>query len=263
VVSKVKIAILQVATLMGQPHKNRVRLESLLHEVISEDVDVAVFPETWNFGFFPDNIAEVAEDTKNSESLEWMKATAKKNKINIVGGSIAVKENGQLFNRSYILNRQGEEIYYYDKSHLFSPGKEPDYFTPGNQNKVFTLDGVPCAVQICYDLRFPELARKQALEGAEIIFVPAQWPHPRSSHWVALNKARAIENQVFIISNNGCGQAGNLTLCGHSNAFDPWGEELLLLGQKEGAHTVTLDLSKVQEARSKIPVLKDRRPEMY
>jgi omega-amidase len=258
-----KIAIIQVATQLGQPQKNKITLESYLNHALPQKIDTVIFPETWNIGFFPEDPVGVAEDVERSESLQWMKEYAKHHSINIVGGSIAIKEQGKLFNRCYIINRQGEVVYYYNKAHLFSPGKEPDFFTPGDQNELFELDGIPCAVQICYDLRFPELARTQALDGAKILFVPAQWPHPRCNHWVSLNKARAIENQLFVVSNNGCGSAGPLKSCGHSAVFDPWGEELLLFGEDEGSHVITLNLQAVDEVRSKIPVFKDRLPHLY
>jgi len=257
------IAVLQVATLLGEPQKNRIVLESHLRQVMTAEVDVIMFPETWNVGFFPEDLDKVTQEVEGNECLEWMKATALKYQVNIVGGSIAIKENGTFYNRAYVINRQGEIVCKYDKAHLFSPGKEPDYFTAGNQNQGFELDGVPCAIQICYDLRFPELARKQALNGAKVIFIPAQWPHPRSSHWVTLNRARAIENQLFVVANNGCGQAGSLTSCGHSNVVDPWGETLYLAGEQEESQIVHLDLNKVDEVRNKIPVFKDRLPELY
>ncbi|WP_025027242.1 carbon-nitrogen family hydrolase [Caldalkalibacillus mannanilyticus] len=257
------IALLQVATLLGQPQKNRVRLESLIHEIMAQKVDVLMFPETWNVGFFPENIEEVTQSVEQNECLEWMKATAKKHQVHIVGGSIALEDQGKLYNRAYVINREGQIVYAYDKAHLFSPGKEPDFFTPGAENHLFELDGVKCGIQICYDLRFPELARKQAVSGAQVIFIPAQWPHPRSKHWVTLNQARAIENQVFIVANNGCGKAGNVVSCGHSTVVDPWGEQLLVAGEEEGVHLVSLQLEKVNEVRSKIPVFQDRLPSLY
>lgn len=258
-----KIALIQTATLLGQPQKNRECLSVYLKQAVKENVDTVIFPETWNVGFFPDNIEELAEDVEASDSLNWMVESARAYHINIVGGSIAVRDNKEIFNRSYIINRRGEVVYHYDKGHLFSPGKEPLYFTAGEQNELFELDGISCAIQICYDLRFPELARKQAMDGAKILFVPAQWPHPRSNHWITLSKARAIENQFYVVTCNGCGTAGNLVSCGHSSLYNPWGEELILAGEDEGIHVTNLDLKQVEEARSKIPVFQDRRPQLY
>lgn len=258
-----KIAIIQTATLLGHPEKNRETLFTYVQQAVKEKIDTVIFPETWNVGFFPENIEEIVEDVKKSESLKWMQEVATSYQINIVGGSIAIKEGEKLLNRCYVINRQGEVVYYYDKAHLFSPGREPSYFTAGEQNKLFELDGIPCAVQICYDIRFPELARKQALAGAKLLFVPAQWPHPRSNHWVALSKARAIENQLYVVTCNGCGVAGKIVSCGNSGLYDPWGEELILAGEEEGIHVASIDIPLVEEVRSKIPVFQDRLPLLY
>lgn len=258
-----KIALIQAATWLGQPQKNRESLSANLQQALKDNVDTVIFPETWNVGFFPENIEELAEDVEASDSLKWMMESAKAYHINIVGGSIAVREGNKILNRCYIINRQGKIVYHYDKGHLFSPGKEPLYFTAGEQNELFELDGISCAIQICYDIRFPELARKQALAGAKILFVPAQWPHPRSNHWITLSKARAIENQIYVVTCNGCGIAGNLVSCGHSSVYNPWGEELILAGEEEEIRVTELDITQVEEARSKIPVFQDRRPHLY
>jgi omega-amidase len=258
-----KVAMIQVATILDQPHKNRVCLEAYLQDVMKQRVDTVVFPEMWDVGFFPENIKQTAETHDENKCLVWMQDWAKAHRVNIVGGSIAVKEGENLYNRCYVINREGEIVTHYDKIHLFSPGKEPQSFTPGQKNELFELDGTSCAVQICYDIRFPEFARKQALAGAKILFVPAQWPHPRSNHWVTLNKARAIENQLFVVATNGCGIAGKLKSCGHSAVYDPWGEELVHASESEQVCVTMLDVDTVDEVRAKIPVFEDRRPLLY
>jgi omega-amidase len=258
-----KVAIIQMATILDQPHKNRVYLESYLQDVVKQTVDTVVFPEMWDVGFFPENIKETAETHDENKCLAWMQEWAMANRINIVGGSIAIRDGENLYNRCYVINREGEIVTYYDKMHLFSPGKEPQSFTLGQKNGLFKLDGTACAVQICYDIRFPELARKQALAGAKILFVPAQWPNPRRNHWVTLNKARAIENQMFVVATNGCGIAGKLQSCGHSAIYDPWGEELVHASESEEVCVTTLHVDTVDEVRAKIPVFEDRRPPLY
>lgn len=258
-----KVGVLQFASFLGESIKNQEHLKYYIDRAVIAKVDVIVLPELWDVGFFPENIHELAESEQDSTRLEWMKSWAKEHHINLVGGSIVIAEEGKLYNRSYVINREGEVIYHYDKAHLFSPGKEPEYFTPGKQNKCFELDGITCGVQICYDLRFPELARKQALEGAQIIFIPAQWPHPRSEHWVTLNRARAIENQVYMVAANGCGKAGQIESCGQSVVYSPWGEELVLASEEEGLYITHIELPAVDEARNKIPVLDDRNAAVY
>ena len=207
---------------------------------------------------------ELAEDVQQHSILEWMKQAAKQNNLNIIGGSIAVKEEDKLFNRCYVVNREGEVIYHYDKTHLFSPGAEQKHFTPGQQsNRIFELDGTPCSTIICYDIRFPELIRKKALLGARILFVPAQWPHPRKDHWVTLGKARAIENQMIVVAVNGCGEGAGLKSCGHSAIYNAWGESLVSAEEEEGLFWAEVDLEQVNEVRAKIPVFNDRRIDLY
>lgn len=260
---KIKAAFVQLDSKLGDAAANIDRLQTLLDKAVAEQADVVVFPELWDVGFFPKNIAELAEEEENHSALEWMRQAAKTHRINVVGGSIAVKDGVNVFNRAYVFDREGRELARYDKTHLFSPGRETDYFTPGQETAAFELEGVPSGVIICYDMRFPELMRKQVLNGAKMMFVPAQWPHPRSGHWLTLARARAIENQVFVVAVNGCGKAGALQSCGHSVIYTPWGEEVVAAGEEEGVYTAELDLRLVDEARGKIPVLEDRNMQAY
>lgn len=170
---------MQLASAFAQPEENKERLAPYLEEAGKEKVDTLLLPELWDIGFLPDNVAELAQEAENHTLLQWMKEQARKYSMNLVGGSIAVREKGNVYNRCYVLNREGEVIYHYDKAHLFSPGDEQKHFTPGERNIRFDLDGVPCAVAICYDVRFPELMRKKALSGALMLFIPAQWGEKR------------------------------------------------------------------------------------
>ena len=116
---------------------------------------------------------------------------------------------------------------------------------------------------ICYDLRFPELFRRYALDHARIILVPAEWPHPRREHWRTLLRARAIENQCFIAACNRVGTTGANTFFGASAVIDPWGEALMEGGEAAMLLTVTVDLGLVDTVRQRIPVFADRRADLY
>jgi predicted amidohydrolase len=151
-------------------------------------------------------------------------------------------------NTSFVFHR-GRLVHRYDKIHLFRPGKDHRYFRPGKTMGTFTASlpqgRVRCGVVICYDLRFPELPRAMALRGLDVLFVPARWPVVRDDAWRTLLKARAIENQIFVVGCNALGKEG-----GPSYVFDPMGR-LLYAGRINGrtAHAVTLDLSALAEAR--------------
>ena len=190
-------------------------------------------------------------------------AFAKEHGVNIVAGSVSVLENGCVFNRSYIFDRKGEVVASYDKIHGFSPMGETKSYTGGSSTVHFTLDGIACSMAICYDVRFCELIRTEALQGVDLFFLPAAWPLVRREHWITLSKARAIENQMFFCAVNECGRAGSTQYGGNSMLLSPLGEELLHLGEKEQVATAEIDTDVLQGIRESINVFRDRRPELY
>ena len=120
-----------------------------------------------------------------------------------MAGSVANVKGDGVYNTAYIFNREGSCIAEYDKTHLFTPMGEQDFFELGDHTVNFELDGVACAMVICYDIRFPELIRTLTLRGVDVLFVAAQWPRLRKGHWQVLNRVRAIENQCFVVAVNG------------------------------------------------------------
>jgi predicted amidohydrolase len=260
----ITVASIQAAVTLGGVNENIEKLLSLLNEAKQRySPDIILLPETWNVGFFPENVSELADDPEGFTQAKHIGAWAKENAVNVVAGSVAVVEDGHVKNRAFVFDRSGKAIATYDKIHLFSPGKEDQFFTPGSQRLLYKLDGITCGLIICYDLRFPELSRRLALEGAQILFVPAQWPFPRVNHWQVLSCARAIENQMYVVTCNGAGTAGDIRFCGHSAIIDPFGEVLAQADEKETIIAATLDLNKIEEVRSRIPVFKDRNPKAY
>ena len=257
-----KVAVIQMDVALGEPAANLLKMERLVNEAASHNCDVAVLPETWNTGYFPKDVLEQAKRSAKT-ALVKMSKLAKDLQIYIVGGSISEIDNGQLANTAKVFNRQGLEIAGYQKIHLFSPGEENKFYTEGNRVVTFNIEGHKCGVIICYDLRFPELSRKLALDGTEILFVPAEWPHPRLDHWQTLLKARAIENQIFVIGCNGTGQGNGLKFCGHSSVLSPWGEILKEAKEEEEIIFAELNTNEINEVRKKIPVFVDRRYSNY
>ena len=260
---EVRLGIVQSAIQIGQVKENLQMIDTMIHRVAKDAPDIIVLPETWNTGFMtgPDLLALADPDGRQMQ--ERLSGWAKELHVNIVGGSVAIEEDGKIYNRTYVYNREGELVSTYDKMHGFSPAKEDLYFTGGTQVHRFTLDGILCSSATCYDIRFPELIRKAALSGVELFFLPAQWPLLRLSHWKILNQARAIENQMFFCGVNGCGRIGKLPMAGHSVVVDPWGEIQLELEETEAVQTITIDLDVVADIRAKINVFRDRRPSLY
>ena len=151
----------------------------------------------------------------------------------------------------------------YSKIHLFRLMDEDQYLAPGEAGELHELPWGCAGLAICYDLRFPELFRRYALEGARLLILPAEWPHPRRMHWRTLLRSRAIENQCFVAACNRVGTTEGVTFFGSSAVIDPWGETLIEGGETEALLTVRIDLNTVEATRAKIPILADRRPELY
>lgn len=257
-----KISLLQMDLVLGSLARNREKAERMIDEAMQSAPDVIVLPELWNTGFFPEDVASYA-DKDGIDTVRLLRIWAKKYTVNIVGGSVAILENGKPVNTNYVVDRQGEVISRYDKLHLFSPSGEDRVFSAGKEIRTFLLDGVKSAVVICYDLRFCELIRLLALEGIELLFIPAAWPHPRLAHWQTLVRARAIENQLFVAAVNGAGSAGKLDFCGGSMVVDPWGEALAEAEEAEQIVTCEIDLAVVRDIRERINVFRDRRADLY
>ncbi len=260
---KKKISLIQMNIAFGKPETNFKRVEELIEKSMEDNPDIICLSETWNTGFFPkENLKELA-DVNGEETKKLLSSLSKQYNVNIVGGSVANKRGEYVYNTAYVFNRQGNLITEYDKIHGFSPSGEHEYFKGGKNLCIFDIDGVKAGLIICYDLRFLELIRSLALKEIEILFVPAQWPHPRLNHWKTLLTARAIENQMFVASINGVGKSGEATMCGNSMLINPWGEVLANAEEEEKIITADADFSITKDIRSRINVFRDRKPNLY
>ena len=258
-----KVSVLQMPVAIGAREENMATLRRMLAAAMKDAPDVAVLPELWDIGFFPRPLADYV-DEDGAQAKDLLSSLAKQYHVNIVGGSVAAKVGNDTANRCYVFARDGALVADYDKTHLFSPAKEERFFRKGDHRAAFFLDGVKCAVAVCYDLRFPELFRRYALEDAAAVFLPAAWPAARIEHWATLSQARAIENQFFFVAVNGSGAFANgMPLGGRSAVIDPWGVRLAEADEKEAILTAELDFSVRNEIKRTIDVFHDRREELY
>lgn len=258
-----KVSAVQVDLIYKDPKANRQKMDELIKTTVeTENPDVIVLPEMWNVSFFPDDIENCA-DENGEQSKIFLSRMAKTHHVNIVGGSVATSVNGKYYNTSYSYNREGELVHTYNKVHLFSPSNEHQIFTAGDEPGIFEIDGVKVGVATCYDLRFVEWIRLMALENIQILFVPAAWPHPRVHVWETLLRARAIENQFFVVGVNSVGKTDSLQFCGHSCILNPLGEALDQAEEEERVIGAVLDLDSIAQVRRDIAVYTDRRPELY
>ncbi len=258
---KINIAIIQLKISLGNKDKNFKKVKKLASS-LPNNIDIICLPELFSTGYALKSASKLAEST-NGPTIDFLSNIAVSTQANLIGGSFIEESNDKLFNSSPILNRSGELIGIYRKTHLFSLMKEIDYFDSGSDLKIFDLDIGPIGVLICYDLRFPEASRSLTTQGAKIIFYPSHFPNPRYLHWLTLISARAIENQLFTVGINRIGHDQSNTYFGHSLIADPWGKIVFEASEEENAFLVEINLREIDKVRSFLPSLKDRRPDIY
>lgn len=257
-----KIACIQLDIEFGEPKKNFHKVQTLIEQVAKEGAELVVLPEMWNTAYALTELEELA-DREGEQTKLFLSELAVKHHIHIVGGSVSTKKGDQFYNTMYVYTNKGELVADYDKAHLFRLMDEHLYLHAGNKDNLFSLGSIRASGVICYDIRFPEWLRAHALAGADVIFVPAQWPESRIDHWKLLLQARAIENQCFVIAVNRIGQDPNNRFNGQSMVIAPWGKILWIGGEREEYALIDVDFSEVEEVRQRIPVFEDRRPTLY
>ncbi len=250
-----KVAALQMDIALGERRKNMVRAEAMLAQAADEGAAAVLLPELWTTGYALTRIAELSEPPGSGEALDCMRELAARHRLYIGGGSIPEREaDGRVYNTSYIIGPDGALLARYRKRHLFPLMDEHIYLAPGGAEMgLANTEYGKWGTFICFDLRFPEIARELAVAGARILWVPAEWPHPRLEHWRTLLIARAIEDQCFVVACNRVGRDDNSVFFGHSLIIDPWGRVLAEGGEDEQIVTATLELGEVDAVRKRIP----------
>lgn len=252
-----KIAMVQMDVALGDKEKNMDTILGLTRDLPS-DCDFLVLPELWNIGYDKEHISEKAETLKE-ESIAFLRKLAKEKQVNIVGGSIAERHDGNIYNTLPIIGKHGELLCKYRKVHLFPLGiEEKELFSEGDEWGVYNEDDLTFGMMLCYDLRFPAFCRNLALRDASVIFVPAQWPAARMNHFRVLLQARAVENQVHVIGVNRCGNDG-IAYQGGSMIVAPDGSILAECGSEEELKICSIDTDDRYFIRNIIPVFQDRR----
>ncbi|MGA9313531.1 MAG: carbon-nitrogen hydrolase family protein [Solirubrobacteraceae bacterium] len=241
---------------------------------VADGATLIVLPEKWTAMGSPEDLRAGAQPLDGS-AIAWARATAAELKLDLLAGSIAERVEGRekLSNASVHVGPDGEIKAVYRKLHMFDveiEGKrycESDTDEPGEEVVVSQLeDGTKLGMSICYDLRFPELFRVLALRGARIVVLPAAFTLPTTrDHWEALIRARAIENQVFVVAANQVGKhPGGHHSGGSSLIVDPWGTVLARAdGEKPGHIVAELDFEHQDDVRKRVPLLSHRRPKLY
>lgn len=256
---KLKVAAIQFNITLGDIDRNLVKVEAALNRVARLGAQLAVLPEMWSSGYDYKRLARHAAETPRVIKA-LCRRTAELNLV--VVGSLPEQSEGKIYNTAYVVDR-GNLVGSYRKLHMFSTMGEDRFLSPGNKSLVVPTSVGRLGIAICYDLRFPELFRKMALEGAEIVCLPAEWPKPRQEHWRTLLRARAMENQLFLIATNCCGVQGKLDFFGMSLLLSARGEVLAEGGEIDTELIATFDAQEMIDYRAQIRCFGDRRPEIY
>lgn len=296
-----RILAVQMRSEIGDKEANFSKIENILENNIQkypDGVDVVVLPEVWTVGWKPSVFVNSAEEIENSKTIEFLSKIAKRYNTNIIGGSFITKEPTlqpsklpTLHNTCPVINKHGDLVASYDKMHLFSyygcdegafieNGLSPvlvDYcFKSGEiasvgvlgENQQFSScnDVIRIGLTICYDIRFPEIYRAYRKAGADVLINMAAWPKSRAVHWEALSKARAIENQCFVVALTQSGlieenEHGGEYNLGHSRIINYNGEVISEIkndfGDEEGVMFASLEFEEMYEFREKCTVLLD------
>lgn len=243
--------LVQTQLFWADAEANRMQLEAIAREQGSE-CDLIVFPETFTSGFLGD--VEAEPETMGGPTVAWMKALAAELACVICGSAAIATEAGNT-NRFLWVQPDGE-VQFYDKRHLFSYGGEDKRYLAGDERRVFQYRGWRICPQVCYDLRFPVWCRSR--DDYDLLLFVANWPEPRTSAWTVLLRARAIENQCYVIGVNRSGKdPRGFEYSGGSVVHDPLGKTLLDLGVEESNGCVTIDLSEVGRIRKRLPFQQD------
>lgn len=251
------VALVQADQIWEDKSANRSHYETLLSN-LDPSVNLIVLPEMFDTCFSMNT--DLAEEWSDSSSLTFLKKLAR-DKNAAVYTSFMCRENGHFFNRGTFVYPDGR-IVHYDKRKTFGLAGEDKVFTAGNTEKIVDFQGWKIQLQICYDLRFPEISRNALVNGStpayDVLIYVANWPERRSLHWKSLLQARAIENQSYVIGVNRVGLDGkNLLYSGDSASISALGE-IDANDTGESVNMVTLSASALSEVRTSLPFLRDR-----
>lgn len=261
--------------LTATPHAaaNLAAADRLVRRAAADGARLVLLPEKWSV-LGPGEVLRAGAQPLDGEAITWARATARELSIDLVAGSISERVAGErkLRNTSVHVGPDGEVRAVYRKIHLFDVEiggvvyRESEHEDPGDEPVLsVSADGVPLGMSVCYDVRFPELYRLLAVAGARVLLVPAAFTVPTTrDHWEVLLRARAIENQCFVVAANQIGEhAPGLRSGGRSMIIDPWGLVLAQAADRPAVISADLDLGLQEDIRRRLPALDGRRPGAY
>ncbi len=261
--SGLKLSALQLNSVTGNKQANIEKVNNFITQNLAHDTDILILPEVWTVGWACDEFPKSAEAAnEQSPVIKLLSAIAKKYNTYVLGGSFIRKDtDGRLYNSSPVFNRSGNLIAIYDKNHLYSycGCREGSYITPGDKGLIVDVDGIKTGITICYDIRFPEIFREYRKLGAKLLVNMAAWGLEKPVPWEVLTKARAIENQAYMVALTQCGAIDvNNSNIGHSRIIDYLGNTISeIKNQQEGFMTAVINFDEMEKYRNQCTILKD------
>lgn len=265
-----KIAGIQLLQKATKP-ETYAHIRDLVSAIPDGAADLIMLPEMWN-GPYEARLFPTFAEPAGGPSRQFLSDLAKEKRVYLCGGSIAEREGDRVYNTAYVFDPEGREIAKHRKMHLFDidvkGGQrffESDTLSPGNGITVFSTPFCKMGLCICYDFRFPELSRLMVDAGAKAILVPAAFNMTTGpAHWELLFRSRAVDNQVYTVGVAPARDpAASYQSWGHSIVCSPWGEVMTQMDEKEGVLLASLDLDRVDRVRNELPLLKQRRTDIY
>ena len=260
-----KVALAQIEAIAGDIEGNVAKIADCAGRAAACGCGAVLFPELSDTGYDLDVVRRSASVWPQGAVAERLGDVARRERIFVLAG-VAERCGENLYNACMVLNPEGALVARYRKSHLFTLTDEAQCFTHGEGVCVVPIGDRLWGLSICYDLRFPELYRMLALKhGAQVLAECSAWPRVRLAHWDVLTRARAVENQAWMLAVNqvGGGGAGAHAFGGHSRVIDPWGQVVAEASAEEELLVAEIDPALVAQCRQKIPALRDARPELW
>lgn len=264
---KLTLSLAQINVVSANPEENLRKGEKFICEAARRGSDLITFPEMWTTGFDWGYNERVVRD--HEKVIERISDMARRYHIWITGSMLKLSKTGRCSNTAVLFDSSGQVTAQYAKAHLYGLLNEDRHMERGDSLCLADTPWGRAGLSICYDIRFPELFRSYAIKGAAMVFSPMAFMYPKLHHWKSLVRARAIEDQLFMIGTNRVGsedfgKEGAVIYFGASTIVDPWGDVVVEAAEnKEELLTASIDLDRVAEVRSKMKVLDDRRPELY
>jgi omega-amidase len=250
-----KVHLVQIDSVWEDRAANHAKAKKLIADANPQPGSLIILPETFSTGFSM-NLA-VTVESESGPTEQFLRAIAAQYQCCVIGGVVTQTESGRGLNQSLAIAPDGTLLARYTKNYPFSMGGEDKAHVAGRGVSLFEWQGLRIAPLICYDLRFPELARDALRAGAEVLVYIAAWPVKRIQHWITLLQARAIENLAYVIGVNRCGTDPQFTYTGRSLVVDPHGVIIADAAEQERVITAQIDPQVVRDWRSQFPALKD------